>query len=187
MTIVKLKRRAFFIVIISLFIACSYCSFNEKDLLELVELKFSYCRLGENLVLGLHIHYYGKVKRLPPRHELIFRLNDKPHSPPIKIYKASLYKWWWPEYPKGGYTYQTVSEFAGFLGPGKHKLQWKFGPLLSNELVFEVKKDLTLQELKIECEESVKRLSISAFSKKKSVDSGKVKSGHAKKLIEDQK
>jgi len=123
-----------------------------------VALKFSFCRVGDRVVLGLRVHNSSSRPIYPGAKQLTFLVNGREADPLIQINDSWRTKAILPGSPKGQYAYFSVSELAARLGVGEKTLQWKYSPVESNKIILDIMPDGGIREVHVECEDRVRRL-----------------------------
>ena len=139
------------------------CKEYEREFQENVQVQFSYCRSDANVALGLTIRNNGD-RSIQSIADLIFLVNGKVHKRPFFHFgRFFLMKAMHPGKPKTLFDYTTVQNIGEYLGPGRHSLSWKYGPVLSNEMILEVTNDMQIKEIVVECDDRIRKAGIAIF------------------------
>jgi hypothetical protein len=96
----------------------------------------------------------------------VFLVDNKEHKSPFNVPKFWLFKAMLPSEPKYLFEYLKVPDVIALLGPEKHRIKLKYGPILSNEIELEVEGLHQLKENVIYCSPYVKEMGDSLFGKK---------------------
>ena len=135
---------AFFICILML----TNCSLSENDFTEKVNINFSYCRSNDQIILGLTVKSVEDQVIYPStKYNISFLVNNEVHQKPFTIYEEWLKKPILPNEPKLRLDYFDSSKLSKMFGKGIKRLKWKYGPIVSNEIVLEIKEDGSIKEI----------------------------------------
>jgi len=130
-----------------------------------VDLKFSYCRINDHIVMGLRAHNNGTSPVYPGATKLRFLVNGKESDPIFRISDAWRSKAILSGSSKEAFGYVDVHELANMLSIGTNTLSWKYGPVRSNTIILDVIRDGDIREIEVECEDRVRRLATSYAEK----------------------
>jgi len=150
-------------IVIVLLPSCYYASDEEVE--KLIRIEFYYYCCNSNLVLTLSMKNVGEHSiYASPFYSFDFMINGEVKPKPFDFY-GSLGKAFIPRAPKVRCEYTNVANFVRFLLQGRNHLQWKFGPVLSNEIVLEVDENGEIHEISTTHDEKIIGLAISKFGK----------------------
>lgn len=144
----------------ALFFLSSGCGRGYQDdaaLEKSVTIKFSYCRIENTVVLGV-MGYNTSTHPIWGGRQLSFLVNGEEHEPLITVHGRWSHKPFIPNAPRGSFKHRTTQDVADALGVGVWTLEWKYGPIRSNQIILEIREDGSVHEVQVECEERVRRL-----------------------------